>query len=543
MRTALVWAGLAAAAHSAEPWRKVSSSHFEMFTQSGEGRARDLVRQFEQVHDLFVSLGAKRRPDAPPVRLILFSSEREFRPYASGDYAAAYYIGGGERDYIVMRRDAADLFPLAVHEYTHLVVRHTGLDLPPWLNEGLADLYSTMKPGAGKVVIGEPPPGRVRQLRDEGRLDLAALASVDRQSPRYNEKLRAGAFYAGSWALVHMLALDARYRAGFAKLFELVATGQSVADATGAVYGKTTAEVERDLAGYARQPRFATAEVAIQLAPRAQRPEARAAEPLETGLALADLLYLLRRRTEARAALAELARAHPEDWEIEVALSRLAWRDDDDAGVKRHFARAIELGTTNAKVYADYAMILRAEGGRNEEATAMLRRAVELDPELDEARYALGMAEFHAGRWEEAIGELSRVKKVTGERSRSYHRALAWAHEKLGRRDEARRYAAAAGDPDLAALLARGPDPPVLRERIEKFEGTLEAVECEGAAARFEFLTGGRRVSLAVRDPGSVTIRNAKGQSVEFPCGPQNATAVSVVFLPEEGVIRSIEFR
>ena len=48
----------------------------------------------------------------------------------------------------------------AVHEYTHLLIRHMELKLPVWLNEGIAEVYSTLRPLAGKVAVGNVPEGR-----------------------------------------------------------------------------------------------------------------------------------------------------------------------------------------------------------------------------------------------------------------------------------------------------------------------------------------------------------------------------------------------
>jgi len=41
----------------------------------------------------------------------------------------------------------------------HLLIRHMELKLPVWLNEGIAEVYSTLRPLAGKVAIGNVPEG------------------------------------------------------------------------------------------------------------------------------------------------------------------------------------------------------------------------------------------------------------------------------------------------------------------------------------------------------------------------------------------------
>ncbi|MGO4884351.1 MAG: hypothetical protein ACLP59_26545 [Bryobacteraceae bacterium] len=78
------------------------------------------------------------------MHIVVFRSDKEFAPYAPNEVAAAFYLGAQDRDYIVMKNAASDEFPVAVHEYIHLLVKHTGIAAPPvWFNEGLAELYST----------------------------------------------------------------------------------------------------------------------------------------------------------------------------------------------------------------------------------------------------------------------------------------------------------------------------------------------------------------------------------------------------------------
>src|SRR5262249_7639992 len=145
------------------------SADFEMFTTASEGNARETLRNFEQVRDFFHrALGSSAGPEKDqPVYIIAFNSEKEYAPYRFNDFATAYYHPGADRDYIVMSKAGYDLFPVAVHEYVHLVVRHGNLNFPPWLNEGIAELYSTLKPNGGKIMVGDPILGRLQALHNE----------------------------------------------------------------------------------------------------------------------------------------------------------------------------------------------------------------------------------------------------------------------------------------------------------------------------------------------------------------------------------------
>jgi hypothetical protein len=142
------------------------------------------------------------------VRIVAFGSKKDYEPYRFNEFASAYYHPGTERDYIVMSETGIDTFPIAVHEYMHLVMRHADLNFAPWMNEGFAELYSTLKPMGDQVLIGSLIPGRVRALREDKWIPLSVILAADRDSPYYNEKARAGSLYNEGWALIHMLSLS-----------------------------------------------------------------------------------------------------------------------------------------------------------------------------------------------------------------------------------------------------------------------------------------------------------------------------------------------
>lgn len=179
-------------APAAEQWLRIQSSNFELYTTAGEKKGREAILYFEQVRSLFRKLAKSDAPSGAPVRLIAFQSEKSYKPYRINDFATAYYLGSPDRDYIVMQSISSEQYPIAIHEYTHLIVQHSGLKLPAWLNEGLADLFSTLKPYGKQVRLGDLMPGRMQELRNNRWLDLESLIQVDHRSPFYSEKQRRG---------------------------------------------------------------------------------------------------------------------------------------------------------------------------------------------------------------------------------------------------------------------------------------------------------------------------------------------------------------
>src|SRR5713101_7266932 len=114
-------AGVLAA--DADPWLRMKSANFELFTTAGERSGRDLIRHFEQVRSFFVQAFQLRGPGARPAQVIAFRSEKEYEPYRPNRFATAFFQGGAAHDFIVMQSASREHYAVAVHEYTHLLVR------------------------------------------------------------------------------------------------------------------------------------------------------------------------------------------------------------------------------------------------------------------------------------------------------------------------------------------------------------------------------------------------------------------------------------
>jgi Tfp pilus assembly protein PilF len=70
------------------------------------------------------------------------------------------------------------------------------------------------------------------------------------------------------------------------------------------------------------------------------------------------------------------------------ALGTLQARQEHHADAVVSFRKAISLGGTNARTYTQLGLSLRALG-KNQAATAALKRALELDPQYEPAKRAL----------------------------------------------------------------------------------------------------------------------------------------------------------
>src|SRR5271154_6774230 len=114
-------------------WLKLRSAHFEMYTTASERSARETLKYFEQVRSFFQQGMGSIPGKALPVRIVAFNSRKEYEPYRLNNFATAFYHSTPSTDDIVLSEAGFEVFPTAIHEYVHLVTRHMGMKLPPWL--------------------------------------------------------------------------------------------------------------------------------------------------------------------------------------------------------------------------------------------------------------------------------------------------------------------------------------------------------------------------------------------------------------------------
>src|SRR5208283_1865227 len=363
-----------------EKWIKLSTPHFEMLTPNGEKRAREALLQFEQIRTFFRQATNKPKESAAAetrVRIVAFRGEKDYKPYRMNEGAAAFYLRNESHDYIVMGDVEEEHFTAAAHEYTHLVVEHAGLKFPPWLNEGLADLYSTLEAQGARTMVGKPSKGRVLVLLHENWLDLPSLFAVGRDSPYYNEKEKMSIFYAESWMLTHMLMLSTEYGSKFTQFLATVNQGTRSEDALRSVYGKDTSAVMNDLRHYLAGGTVRVTFVNVKFEKSDLEPEVTTPDDLDLRLALIDVLVGVHKLDQAKEALTKLSSQYADQPQVEETWFDLAWQSRDTKSASAHCERAFTLGSKNVQMLNN-CMALEYQTGASEVLLPMLQRVAEL---------------------------------------------------------------------------------------------------------------------------------------------------------------------
>jgi tetratricopeptide (TPR) repeat protein len=439
------------AAPAAAEWRRLDSPNFIVVGDIGAKDLGRIAAQFESFRGtLSRILSDRATATAVPTVVIVFPDERAFAPFQRlfegkpVDSAGAFH---GDRDFnfiAILNDGRPGGMRVVFHEYAHLVISNITMNLPVWLEEGLAEYYSTFETGRDgrEATIGRPIESHLRILGRVQPLPIEQLVGVDRSSPLYNEGLRRSIFYAQSWALAHMLLSTPK---GSEKVTELIGhldAGIESREAWQRMF--ESAVVQRDLQGYIRRRWFNTRRYTF--AEKLAAIDATASPmPAAAAQALLASLYLRQRRYDDAARLAEnvlkkdenhglanavAARVDIERGDLVGAMARLGLLEPDDdwfvaysTGVvlselvtrttgpaserieaaRRQFA-AVLPRREMANVHAHLAMLeLASPLGEPARAASSIRRARQLAPGRDDyalvdARVLAELGEFAAAR-------------------------------------------------------------------------------------------------------------------------------------------------
>jgi tetratricopeptide (TPR) repeat protein len=503
-------------------WAKLTSSNFEVFTLGSDRDARDLLRVFEQIRGFFQKASPVPLLEQFPVRIVVFNSKEQFAYYSPNAASVAFFASNRKTDYIVMQEGSPESHQFAIHEYLHLLIRHSGLRLPVWLNEGWADVYSTMRAVRGGVAVGDLIPGRVRELEGRKWLDFDTLTSVTTSSRIYSESNRAGIFYAESWALVHMLFLSPEYAPGFPKFLIAVHAGKTAAEACQIAWERSPAEVYRDLEEYLNRRKLFGRIFEAPLGKSEGGAAAVRVDAFDARLMLAELTFTVGRLTDAKREYEELSRTQPGNAEIAESLGYLAMADREAATARGWFEKAFAAG--------------------------------DRDPRMC---FELGLMRVASRDFGGALDALMSIKKVRPERATPLFMAIAYSYFETGDLDKAhanaltaKKYAPdakqSAGVDQLLGIIearAKSALAPRPGEKTESVAGVLKSIECSDQHIRLVLLVGDKPMSFELPEGNAVEFtHNGDNSNLQLACGAQPPLALVVDYAPVNGAVRRIEY-
>ena len=567
----------------------------------GESRLRMVGTQFEGFREALTRLLSSRvTTTAVPTVVVVFPDEKSFDPFKPVFQGKKVDIGGlfvprQNINYILIGPDRGpDALRAVFHEYAHLVVDNVLPGLPVWMNEGLAEYYSSFEIGndGRAVTFGRPIDSHLRELFSETWMPINELVATAHDSPQYNENSRRGVFYAESWLLVHMLLLGKPDRTPqFSAYAKELSTGAAAEAAWHRQFDDT--DIYKSLRAYSGQTlmsaRRYTLSDQIVRSPGVVVP----ITPAGVDTALGELLLALGRAeaagqrfdralsTESGSVRAQIDKAvtagaapHTEaapaasgDWFADYMMGvTLVERSEsidrsslEAARLVLSRAAAVREDIPNLQVlYARANELTNGDAGSARDALAKAHAAV---PVRDDYTMLLAHALARAGDFQGArstLGELMAHPHFPDSRDvarRQMEIVVDW--EKEMRRPAAASPAAASAAATAATGSSSSPEQlsrlrPVYREvgaGEQRVEGTLERIECSAARTEFVVRLADRLARFQVAKVTAVDFisyrRELQGKVacgartppdpvyVTFRAGDLDGTVVAIEFLPE----------
>lgn len=221
------------------PTQRVETAHYAIASSASPEQTRDMADRLETLHQAYLTFAGDRLTlTTTPARLKLnlFRDRAEFRRCNRvTSWMEAFYSPGERCCYAYCA--AADVNPYhwMLHEATHQLNHEVaGLDLPRWLDEGVATYFSTSVCARGIMRLGEPDvntyplwwfPGLTLtgdMAKDTQALQFIPLRIIveDRGGPDIDTHFNT--YYMHWWSLTHFLLRGAqgKYRDGFFRLLK-----------------------------------------------------------------------------------------------------------------------------------------------------------------------------------------------------------------------------------------------------------------------------------------------------------------------------------
>lgn len=596
---ALVASLLAATGWSKDKWIRLRSPNFEAYSNSSEKKSRKLLSELEQFRAVFFALFGLDGARQLPVRVMIFRDDASFAPYkplyqGKPSSAAGYFQQGRDYNLIAMRQDTeGESLRIIFHEYVHLLTSSVPRRWPVWLNEGMAEFYSTFRISGDKVILGSPVSYHANLLREKTMLPLGRLLDVAENSVEYNEESKKGILYAQSWAFVHFLMMDdqAARRPQLTKYIQLLYEGRGAREAAGEAFPESFEQLEAELRRYVSQPAVYTLSVKLEDFQAVHQISVQPVSEAGALVRLGDVLLHTRRLDEAAALYQKALNLNPGALEAYEGMGLLALRKGENEQARFYLEKAAAANSDNFLVHLYYGRSLMEaagifRGGRPDlsenqfrTAAAHLRRAGELMPGSAEAHYLLASLHLVAQRdLEQGVVAIRRSLRLKPQ-DRDYLQTL--ADLQLGLRDwkgaretieeldstgsfEARQLAAerlryldylerlerepdsAAGDDapplpistrsETGAVETLTPDVECLPDFTDisaavALEGRLLRVECDSAIV-YVVEINGRETRLVGENPALPVVFGCEIRLETFECGPLEYPVT--VFLPSD---------
>ncbi|HBB88327.1 MAG TPA: hypothetical protein DC047_11990 [Blastocatellia bacterium] len=367
-----------------------------------------------------------------PTTVFVFKSNSAYEPFKpqyrgkTKSNVAGYFLSRPEGNYITLTtdRELGDPYHIIFHEYFHFLVGNNLRRAPVWLNEGLAEFYSTFETRENdkKVRIGSPIIYHLQALNVYPLLPLKTLLEVKPSSTHYNDSFLAGIFYAESWALVHYLMFGNKARQG--QLIQFISrlnSGLSLEENFRQSFQTDYNKLQRELDLYVQRRAYPVAEAAfVNPADLDESIKVSQLTDADVQYYLGDLWLQLGRFEDAEARLQKALDLQPGLASAQISLARIRIWQKRLPEAKKLLESAMTLDPHNYLVPFYYAEEL-SEEGQDREAVRFYNQALALKSDIASVHAGLGFTYVGLDEGKKAANEFALALAIDRRNDAYYH--------------------------------------------------------------------------------------------------------------------------
>lgn len=232
-----------------QKWIRAESANFTIVSSTGERETREVATSLEQLAGALRRVHARFDAKAAETKIFLFARRRDSQPYfdlllsRQRAHLSGAYVSHGNRTGTMFVDNEHSFWRdrTVFHELMHNILSASGSRLPLWLEEGIAEYFSSAQIRGGALTVGKPVPEHQRLLRKQDVLPIAEVFAAESGSPIASHAL----FYPQSWAIVDLLVRT--NREAFYRFVADIEAGATAETALRVHYGMEPRIVEAQL--------------------------------------------------------------------------------------------------------------------------------------------------------------------------------------------------------------------------------------------------------------------------------------------------------
>jgi hypothetical protein len=369
-----------------EKWLLVQTPVFTIVSAADEDETMAWAIKLEQFRRGMQQLTGVTDEALLPATVVIFRRDEDFEPFrlrrpdGSRQEVSGYFLTHGDYAYVAFSREHEDenTQHIIFHEGTHWFLHLVDGKRPGWLEEGLAEVFSTFEFNDGYISFGQPLPNHIVLLRQESLKPIAGFVATDVKSLPYNEDLRTSTFYAQSWLLAHYLIFS-KESANTLRLghcLELFDQNAPPAQIFEQAFGCDYNQMDQRLYFYLADGKFSVLKLPVKAEDVSRDITLRPASAADVAIALGNLMAGVGDATEAKFYIDRAVAAAPGDPRVIEIMAQRALRDGDFEEAVSRYEQAAAAGSKNFRVWIFLAEHCMHEAGLYEDlATADAAKA------------------------------------------------------------------------------------------------------------------------------------------------------------------------